>query len=89
MSLGYLMLAWILTSWFMFCCQFMGRKHQFSIWTAKYFLKISVTGKVTGTHGAEAIFPSYQGELSSLRVYTNKNTSLMCAILIHCTPELS
>ena len=35
----YLVLGWILTSWFMFCCQFWGhcRKYQISSWAAKYF----------------------------------------------------
>ena len=34
--LSYLRLGWILTSWFMFCCQFWERKYPFSIQAAKH-----------------------------------------------------
>ena len=33
------MLVWILTSWFMFCCQFCRTEYQYSIWAAKYFIQ--------------------------------------------------
>ena len=32
----YLVIVWVLTGRFMFCCHFLGRKYPFSLWAAKY-----------------------------------------------------
>ena len=54
----YLVLGWILTSWFMFCCQFWGhcRKYQISSWQQNTSLKNSLTGNATGREAI--LFPT-------------------------------
>ena len=47
---GYLAFEWILTSWIMFRCQFLGEKIPFFLFEKQNIsLTISVTGKVTRT----------------------------------------
>ena len=87
---GYFVLGWILTSSASLCftVRFWGGNTCFLVGQENIYLKNSITCKAI-LFPSSIIFPAYQFKLFSSCVYINEITSLICEILIFCTPELS